>query len=319
MFKVALAVYLAVAFVSACKKTDDKNTGTTVSTAGDAGKLNELFRSLRPAAQNFTVTAGNYQTITGAKGTKVTFYPNSFKDATGHIITSGTVNIQMTELYSMGSMIASRVLPVTTDGKRLRSGGEINIVATMGGQEVYANKYGLAFKQPTLSSQPMALYTGITGADSMTAWTADDTTTLGTTTGGTTIDSFGVSNSYYTFDSCTHFHWINCDHFIGTGVALTDLTVDFTDTMFNSGNTGVFVTFPSINSAGRAYGATGSHSVSCSNVPVGMNVDVVCIACVAGQYYYAHQSGITVAAGMHVTPTLAPQVFPYIQAALNAL
>src|SRR5690606_33285999 len=110
----------AALLIGACNKND---------TEPGPSELNELFESLRSPAQSFTVTAGTEQTITGAQGTKIIFYPNSFKDAAGNTLSSGSVNISLTEVYTPGQMIAHRTTTTTNDDRLLTSGGQVLITA----------------------------------------------------------------------------------------------------------------------------------------------------------------------------------------------
>src|ERR1700761_671407 len=87
---------IAVVIAISCKKNgNDNNTGTTVP-------QNQLFADLKTTPQNFTVTAGKYQTIIGSDSTVINFYPNSFKDKNGNIISSGSINIALIEMYNPG-------------------------------------------------------------------------------------------------------------------------------------------------------------------------------------------------------------------------
>ena len=142
--------FIGLAISISCKKKE--NTTSAVIT-----HLNELFADIKTAPQNFTVTAGKYQTVIGLDSTVINFYPNSFKDENGAIISLGNINIELLEVYKPGDMIANRT-SATASGQLIQSGGQINLVATMNGKQVYANKYGIAFKQKSLSYKPMELY-----------------------------------------------------------------------------------------------------------------------------------------------------------------
>jgi len=147
--------------------------------------LNKLFAPIRSTPQSFSVTAGASHKVTGSKGTVLSFYPNSFKDANGNIITSGTINIQLIEMYKPGQMIANRAT-TTANGQLLKSGGQVYISATKAGAPVYANKYGIAYPQPAASSVPMQLFYGNTqNADSVVTWAMADTTKPGAVANGT--------------------------------------------------------------------------------------------------------------------------------------
>ena len=328
-FRILIAIYVMVIIaIAACKKTE-KTTNTIVTPVTtynygtDKTQLNQLFSAIRPVAQTFSVAAGTTQTIIAAGGTKLTFYPTSFKNASGSVISSGTINIAITELLKPGDMIANRAA-TTCNGQLLLSGGEVNIKATMGGQEVFANKYGLTFKRPSYSSQPMLLYYGNTNnADSVTTWSLADTTAQGLTAPATVIDSDSTGTVFnYTFDSCTSFNWINCDHFY-TFSPLTNITVNATDTTFNASNTEVFIVFPTINSVVSAEQYTpATHTFSLYGgyiIPVGYTVDLVVISNVGGSYYYYQELGVTVTAGMAFHPVMAPHTLSYIHTALAAL
>jgi hypothetical protein len=327
LYLLAISLFSMLAIASCTKDMspdpiEEKEKYNAGNVTGSKTKLNALFAEFRSTPQSFTVTAGTNQTITGAEGTVLTFYPHSFKDAQGNIITSGTISIKLIEMYKPGAMIANRAT-TTNNGKLLISGGQVNIKATKNGQEVFANSYGIAFPQQYPSNQPMALYYGNTdNPDSLTTWTIADTLLNGTTTNGTTNDSF---NNYYVneFDSCTNFNWINCDYFYNVQGPLTNISVVMPDTNFNASNTQVFIVFPSINSVTNVsvYNAgTSTFSLGMNyEIPVGMTIHIVAITNNNGQYYYFEDAWLTSTANMSVTTTMTPQTQAYIFTQLSQL
>src|ERR1700748_2152124 len=98
---------IAVGFGSC--SDDKKNTVNPT----DANTIQSMFQQLAETPQSFTVTAGTSQTITGARGTVIRFNPQSFKDASGNIIASGSINIKLTEAYTPGQMIMNGVTTTT--------------------------------------------------------------------------------------------------------------------------------------------------------------------------------------------------------------
>jgi len=286
-------------------------------------KLNKLFSALRSTPQSLTAIAGIKNSVAGANGTVLTFYPNSFKDASGHTITSGTINIQLTEMYKPGQMIANRAT-ATSGGIPLISGGQVCISATKNGQEVYASKYGIAFPQPVTSGQHMNLFYGNTSnADSLVTWTVADTSKAGTRASGTMYDSAYSVNVRYEFDSCANFHWINCDYFYSYSGPLTDIKVVVNDTSFNPSNTEVFLVFPTINSVATLdyyNSATSTFDLSPGHfVSVGFPIDVVVITNKNGNYYYFQQTGITTTNGLSITGHMISHTLSYIAAELSTL
>jgi len=317
--------FVAVMLITSCTKS--YNRGTAIATTTNESQLNSLFAALRPAPQTLVVTAGFLQTVYGINGTKLTFYPNSFKDASGNIIAKGIITIQLTEIYTVSDMILNRATTVS-DGQLLSSGGQVLITATMNGQEVYANKYGIGFKQSTPSQQTMYLFYGNTNTpDSSVAWYAPVTPQIGTISSGTnsssdtsivivitptgfdTVTTHSAVTQYYQFDSCTNFSWINCDYFYTSGAQLTDVSVIMPDTSFNQSNSEVFIVFPTINAAAHMSQYTvATHTFDLPKgyyIPVGMPVDIAVATNKNGTYYYYQQTGITTTDNMVIFPTMA--------------
>lgn len=209
---ILLASCTALLLADSCKKPENTSTLETVTTNSDLS----TFDALRSTPQTFSVTAGTAKSLLGAAGTYLRFYPNSFKDKNGNIITSGTVNLELIEAYEVGDMIANRAATVTNTGV-LTSSGEVNIKATMNGAEVFANKYGIGFKAAqTATAKPMELYYGDrNNPDSIVTWSAKPGAKDDTVSGITYVTDTSVKlieGLFYLYDSCTSFKWVNSDH-----------------------------------------------------------------------------------------------------------
>ncbi len=319
-----IILFVLLNMVVSCT-TKFNNTSLIYNTNPDKTKLNQLFSSFRSVPQQFTISAGTNKIIYAGNGTKFSFYPNSFKDATGTIITNGNINLQIVEMYRVGIMAANRTTAATQDGN-LISGGQIYINATMNGQPVFATKYGIGFKQNAASTSSMSLYYGNTNNDdSLTFWTAANNFGVGNTAITTKVDSEtviiinltgGVDTvirfvNYYQFDSCINLNWVNCDNPYGTNAPLTDLTVTMPDTSFNATNTEVFVLMPAINCVVplNIYNPiTRKFDIYHNNyIPVDMNATVFAISNKHGNYYYYEQTGITITSGINLTASMTPQ------------
>lgn len=324
--------------LSSCRKKD--NYSAYVQPAADRSKLNTLFAALRPAPQSFPVIAGTAQTIFGDKGTRISFYTNSFRDSMGNIIT-GNVTVALVEMYTPGDMIASRATTTTSDGQLLRSGGQVQVRATYNGRDILVSKYGIGFMQSAADNHPMALFYGNTlNTDSVSAWKigAGGTGTTSTATvslhdstvvvviGSTGFDTVTIMHqpaNYYQFDSCVHFGWINCDAFFNSGTTLGDINVTVHGNQFDPSNTEVFIVFPSINSVshlGRYTAATQTFDLQDGyHVPTGMAAEIAVVSNVNGQYYYFQQTGLTTGAGMTVNAVMAPSTVSDILSHLSGL
>ncbi len=322
----AVGILATAMLIASCGKDYSSNP------VGDPSKLNALFADLKPNPQVLTVTAGTAAKVAGAGGTQLSFYPNSFKDASGHIITSGTVTLQLTEMYSTGDMIANRASTMAA-GKILQSGGQINLNATVNGVKVFANVYGVQFLQQTLSSSPMNIFYGANNnVDSVVTWkNGADTSRAGTIAWGTT--NVG-GQDLYIFDSCTEFGWTNCDQFYNTDSPLTSVSVIFPEKVYTPSNTQIYLVLPDTKSVmsnvepgpgtgGQAYNATTNTMTLISEdridiVPTGTKYKFIAISKVNGSYYYFQQVGI-VSPKVVVKANMAPKTKAEVTALLKAL
>ena len=316
---------IAVAAVISCRKV--VSNPTTIINSSQS--LNQLFAGLRYMPQSLSVQAGRDTIVYGTGGTMLHFYTNSFKTAAGTIITNGTIYIQLLEMYKPGDMIANRTGTITASGKLIKSTGQVNIVATMNGATVYANKYALGFAQSNPSTQKMELFYGGTNTtDSTTNWTVCDTTQPGTVAFG--IDSAGneifYSNStyvpppapwYYVFDSCSSFGFVNSDYWWDySGPPLTQITAIMPDTSFNRSNTQVYVTLLADKVNLSMYDNDSGGFVE--DVPPGINYTLVAITNKNGNFYFCQQSGVT-ASGLKVQMAMAQDAQGDIQSRLLGL
>ena len=217
-------------------------------------------------------------------------------------------------MYTLGDMIRNRTTTMTSDGL-LQSAGEVNIVATQNGQEVFANNYGIGFKQSAALTQPMCLYYGsMSNADSVVTWDIADTTKNGTVVPGTIVtnDTIIANENVYLFNGCTSFNWVNCDHF-NNGYSGKSLTVTLPDTSYNSSNTSIYIIFPDLNavmSNVQSLGGTLSTtqqiltltSEGNSNIiPDGAHYKLVILSDQNHNFYYNESSG-TVSGNLNMFP-----------------
>ena len=333
---------LAIMIIASCTKNY-----TSSGTISVPMPINQLFAGLRTTPQSINVTAGRDTVVYGAQGTRLHFYVNSFKDATGHILTTGTVNLQLTEMYKSGDMIANHTTTMA-NGQILQSGGQISMTATMNGQTVSANTYGLGFKRATPAIAPMAIfYGGTANSDSITTWTQADTTGIGVAAEATIqlMDTTGGSATAwqgYLFDSCTNFTFANCDWFYNTDSSEVPVSVVLPDTSFNSSNTQVYLVLPNVNrwggtadtftavlSSDQGYGgnnysaATNTMKIISEGnfniVPAGLQYELVVITIKNGQYYYWQITGTVPHAGISATAVMAPDTHADVMTKLQAL
>jgi len=220
--KHVLAICVALSLITSCKKNDYDGGNNTIL-ANNTATILEVFHSTPTA---FSITAGTTKEVLGPQGTLLRFYPHSFRDKNGNIISSGTVNIDLTEMYAAGDML--KYYTSTNSGSAvLNSGGEVLIKATMNGEEVTANKYGIGFNAVrTPTTGPRELFYGNTYAtDGIVTWGGSGGAIGTAITGAGPVAGATIalpSGSYYMFDSCTSFNWVAGEHnYSGTSQNIT--------------------------------------------------------------------------------------------------
>lgn len=326
-FKFALIMAACtIAVFYGCKKTDDRTLSTPTETPIIADKQAGIaaFGALRSLPQTFTVAAGVSKNIKCAQGTILKFYPNSFKDASGNIITSGNVTISVTEIYTLGDMIANRTATVTSSGV-LTSRGEVNIKASMNGQEVFANKYGLGFKAINAETQPMELYEGIgNNSDSIITWDLKRMATTGGTQFITDTNLALLESPYFLFDSCTKFTLINCDHPHDGTSEQVKINVVFPDNIFSQAYASLGITFKELNVMtimGTRQYLTGTKTMTFEGwSPIGNTSKFSLIIPKSTDEYYYFESAGQVANGMTINASSIQKLSKVqLQAKLAAL
>ena len=327
---IVLACFAIFATILSCTKPYI-NSGTV--NVPEYQTLNKMFAAFRTSPSSFSVQAGRDTVVYAPQGTRFHFYPYSFATASGDILTGGTIDLQVIEMYKPGDMISNRATTMA-GGHMLLSGGQISVSAKMGGVPVYANKYGLGYPHNTYSGTTMNLYFGgAANADSVVTWTIGDTTKNGATANGTAVDTGSRGNNYFFFDTCSSFNWANCDWFAGSDSILTTVSVVLPDTSFNANNTQLYLVLHAI----RAWGGindtllavlsnvesglgSGSYNASTNTlkiisegnsaiVPAGSSYELIVLSCKSGSYYYYSQKGTIPHSGLTATasPVLSTQ------------
>jgi len=326
LLPMALLGMIALCTVLSCKKTETKITPVT-----PVPSLNTLFSGFRYTPQSFTVAAGKDVTVFGTvHGTVLHFYPNSFRNAKGEVITSGSIDLQLTELYTPADIIRNRITTMMPTGEILQSAGQVLMKATMNGQEVYTWGYGIGFKQHDTSTALMGLFYGSTGKnDSVVTWAQSEAPVNHGTQRVTSPINGGTSTSKT--DTCFFFQWCrsltraNCAWFVDPYASKVPVAVVLPDWSFNATNTQIYLVLPKTNTgwAGNAVlsnvGSLGVNDTtyidssktlflksvgSFDVVPPGLNYELVVMANKDSKYYYWSTSGVIPYYGIYVSAAL---------------
>lgn len=296
--KLATLFFTLLLLVISCEK--ESITQTPITSSGKKlSTLTSLYKSIAPPMQSFTVTAGTQKTIVGEKGTRITFYPSSFKSKNGQILTTGTVNIVLQEMLTGPEMILAGK-STTSDGKLLQSGGQIYVNAYSGGEELLVNSSAKPKVMiPASPNSPnMDLYVGETKesdsvkGDTTINWsiTKDTVSKTEDTTG-----SGGVSYYYY---NISQFGFSNCDALYHYTTAKTDIKV-IPSSGFVDSNCNVFAYFPIINGVAYMYYRNNQFTINYELAPIGLEVKLIMVGRKENKLYYEIKT-LTVTNGMVV-------------------
>ena len=192
-----VTIFLSLFIIVGCYKEDLQ----TISTSKKQSTLTGLLKNIAPPMQSFSVSSGQTKTIVGEKGTKVTFYSNSFKKKDGTILSSGQINIVLQEMLTGPEMILAGKT-TTSNGRLLVSGGQIFIKAYLGNEELLINKSARPIVEiPTNSNDNMKLFIGnIKANDSIIGDSTNDWTLVDTIAVDRRQDSFGKSVFIWVYD-----------------------------------------------------------------------------------------------------------------------
>lgn len=312
MKKLMSAVVLLGILAAGC---DKDVIDTPLTPAPASGSLAVFFSDNAPAVQTFTINSAQYIIVTGQRGTQITVYPNSFLTQGNQPVT-GNVTLKLQEVFTKKDMMLSGASTIA-DGKPLISGGEINLTAWQGNNELKLNPSGYVGVSIPAGNNPSNNMNEFYASriDSTDDFTAPDTTQNITVA----IDSVNWSMSYsFQIDS---LDWINCDHYMSQGGQQThiDATVP---SQFDETNCQVFISFNGQLSAARCWGQQIGGQLfspgSYYTLPVGMAVTFVAIAEINGQFYSAFQS-TAIANNHNEVMNLQPTTEAQINQQLDAL
>jgi hypothetical protein len=292
------ATILTTALVSmtACKK--DKSTPPNYAKADDVLAAHAIKQ------QSFTGNAGAGFTITGEKGTKITFAPNAFVDGAGNVV-SGTVTVTLKEVLSKKDVLFSGVM-TESNGQLLESGGEILVKAQKDGAELRVNPNlqdkGAQVEIPkVMNNRDMGLFV------------QEKRQQGGGASGGNQQQSpftwvpapyypFGNGPNSYTF-TLPSFNWVNCDRFYSDPNPKTTITAlpDFQDNnqvtdlqvMMVFRNIATVITLPFDYSSQKFQSYQNS-------LPIGLQADLIILGKDSDGFIQFGTQSITIGANMHI-------------------
>lgn len=315
---------LSIALIAGCKKDNpsDPDSPSPTPVPGQSIFQQLVATNMANATQTFTVNAATGGQIMGNKGTQLIFEPNAFVHLDGSPVT-GQVSVTLVEVLSIGDMIWLNKQTVGDDNgtlKILRSGGELGLTASQGGNFLRLAPGALVSKIPTSTGDPnMDLFTGRLNPIGEMIWTLVDSAVV------------DVENEYYVdttyvfvwpdppftyYPSADSLFWVNCDYFYSYP-SRTTLVATIPDGQ-SKDSTFVWIGFPTENSMMNTYPSTGQTYRSNQQVGVGVQAVVVGLHRTPTGYNSSFTT-VNVTSGLNVPMTFTPTTLTEFEDALDAL
>lgn len=300
------------AFIVSCSEEDPIEFPTP-----ESNTLKDFFKDTRVQSQFFTFDAAAGTYFFGAKGTGIYFPGGSLLHQNGTAVT-GTVQLELKEIYSKGDMILSNAAP-ESNGTLLKSGGEVYVALTQNNQKLrisHTNPGFIMFPCSTAVAG-MQLFNGEFRKNSELA--ADSAMNWNLANGDSAQvvqDTMGTGTYYqFTFDS---IGWSNCDRFYYlTGG--TDPMIHLPNGYDNM-NTQVYMVFDaeSVMASADVFADQIYRFHAGEHTPIGLHVTIVAIANTNDKYYYSITHEVT-SAGATFELNLTEATKQEVQTAISAL
>lgn len=315
MKRTSLYITIAAMMVLAvsCKKDIPDLENTYPGSTSSNGALRNLFLQNAPAVQSFSFNASSGGYFMGTDGATLMVAPNAFLYQNNMPVT-GNITLKLQEVYTKSDMIFAGGY-TTSYGLPLVSGGEINVTAYQGTQELKLAYSGSVYATiPTTANAPgMKIFRASSFGPTRDFVLAD------TATVAATPDSSMSSFSYgFGLDS---LDWSNCDQYFSMFYntnTMTDFSVPV-PAIFNDTNSMVLITSSYAQFAGRIwdYDET-THQFLCNyyRLPVGLDFTFTIVSEINGTFYYDSRT-VTIQENMIIT--LNPEIATEAEITQNIL
>lgn len=231
-------------------------------------------------AQSFVVNPSRRTTVVGKLGTRLTFFPNSFIDSAGQVV-SNTVTVQLREVFSKEEMIFTG-LPTTSEDRLLESAGQFHLQANAGSRELSLQKgvnVELPIRDEINNPVAMRLFRGSSSSTRAYRSGFNFDWELASDQHLNLVKNIGKRYFHFSIDQ---LNWWNCDSFVKArqkvmlSVKMETVIEEFEDRL-------AFLVFKDINAAVRMY-PTGRR-FSAINIPTQLSASLLVMASAKGQLY----------------------------------
>ena len=232
--------------------------------------VNTYLDSKKQEEQEFIITGPSDDTIVGNQGSRIYGSKNCLQDSKGDTI-DYPYTIKLVELYTPADMIYYQ-MPTVAGGDILETDGEIRLRAFKDSEELTV-KPGCPYAIEMPNSSPKSYMSVFLGKDngSFVDWTESKV--------AFTTTPYGYLAPINTLG------WINCGNTIGDG---TGHTINFTSSVDDLTNVGIFIYFPASKTVMQAYSQTSGL------IPNGSAIEIVMIAIDGSGQLFTYTNSLTV-------------------------
>ncbi|MBX2871458.1 MAG: hypothetical protein KTR30_05145 [Saprospiraceae bacterium] len=230
--------------------------------------------------QSFVVNPSRRTTVVGKLGTRLTFFPNSFIDSAGQVVTDA-VTLKLREAFSKDEMIFTG-LPTTSEDRLLESAGQFQLQASTEAGELSLCKsvnVELPIREEVNNPVAMRLFRGSSSSTRAYRSGFNFDWELASDQHLNLVKNIG--KRYFNF-SIDHLNWWNCDCFVKArqkvmlSVKMQTVIEAFEDRL-------AFLVFRDINAVVRMY-PTGRR-FSAINIPTQLTATLLVMTSAKGQLY----------------------------------
>lgn len=273
-------MFVLALFLGSCKKDKTLNSPVTAGSTQNVNstELKSFFTTnLKDQEQNFIIDADTPSLITGANGSTIQFFANSFMDASGNIV-NGNIDITLVEIMGKSDMILMNkptlAYGINSDLAPLVSGGELRVTAKQNGNVLKLRPgypYNMTVPAPNGTNPDMSLFYGINKNDTL-IWDLPDSSSFLSPLNGNAYTGY--------IDS---LNWINCDYFYNNPNPQTFVEVDL-PSGFTNNNCIIYISFDNLNAITTFHNySNGTYTTAPSyRLPIGLEVHFIALSIING-------------------------------------
>lgn len=303
----------------------------------DGAALVQKIKDNREAnTQVFDVDLGSTTgvTIEGEQGSLFTFYYGNISDLDGNLV-DGVIQVELLEVYDKSHMVIFNrsTMGLLPDGDHaaLKTGGQFHLSASKDGEPLVISgvvKMMLPVDNTGGEDLGMTLFLdpyddddcdGVSIVCPGDVWEEVDSI-AGGQGGGLNLEGAGGVIYYSAF--ITNFGWTNVDRFMSNPAPKTTLKAK-APAGYDQTNCAVYLSFDgeenSLATLDVFLSGEDVFTEHYGQIPIGMNVHLICVSIVAGDYNYSITPATITAGSTIVLNALTPTTEASLVAAINSL